>query len=48
VLAHQVLDLGLGLVVQRVVGRAHVGELGVAALGGTLRAESSEYFAGPP
>ena len=32
VLADQVLDLGLGLVVERIVGRAHVGELGVAAL----------------
>src|SRR5438094_670239 len=33
VLADQVLDLGLRLVVQRVVGRAHVGELRVAAPG---------------
>ena len=46
VLADQVLDLGLGLVVERVVGRAHVGELGVAALLVTMRADSSEYFAG--
>ena len=32
-LADVVLDLALGLVVERVVGGAHVGELGVAALG---------------
>ena len=31
-LADHVLDLGLGLVVERVIGRAHVGEFGVAAL----------------
>src|SRR6478735_8868467 len=31
-LADHVLDLGLGVVVERVVGRAHVGEFGVAAL----------------
>ena len=31
-LADQVLDLGLGRVVERVVGGAHVGELGVAAI----------------
>ena len=32
-LADHVLDLGLGVVVERVIGRAHVGEFGVAALG---------------
>ncbi len=32
-LADHVLDLGLGFVVERVIGRAHVGEFGVAALG---------------
>ena len=31
--ADHVLDLGLGFVVERVVGGAHVGEFGVAALG---------------
>jgi hypothetical protein len=31
-LADHVLDLGLGLVVERVIGRPHVGEFGVAAL----------------
>jgi hypothetical protein len=31
--ADHVLDLGLGLVVERVIGGAHVGEFGVAALG---------------
>src|SRR5271168_2786983 len=31
--ADQVLDLGLGIVVERVVGGAHVGKLGIAALG---------------
>src|SRR5581483_7729839 len=31
-LADEVLDLALGVIVQRIVGRAHVGELGVAAL----------------
>jgi hypothetical protein len=34
VLADQRLRLGPGLAVERVVGRAHVGELGVAAAGG--------------
>ena len=33
VLADEILDLGLGRGVERVVGRAHVGELGVAAVG---------------
>jgi len=32
VLADQVVDLSLGLVVERIIGRAHVGELRVAAL----------------
>src|SRR5882757_5890428 len=32
-LADHVLDLGLGLVVERVIGRTHVGKFGVAALG---------------
>src|SRR5215475_10111092 len=32
-LAHQAFDLSLGLVIERVVGRAHVGVLRVAALG---------------
>ena len=32
-LADQVLDLCLGLVVERVIGRAHVGEFGIATLG---------------
>src|SRR5450432_1403411 len=32
-LADHVLDLGPGLVVERVIGGAHVGEFGVAALG---------------
>jgi hypothetical protein len=31
-LADHVLDLGLGLLVERVIGRAHVGEFGVATL----------------
>jgi hypothetical protein len=32
-LADHVFDLGLGVVVERVIGRAHVGEFGIAALG---------------
>src|SRR5258707_15109305 len=32
-LPDQGLDLGLGLVLERVIGRAHIGELGIAALG---------------
>jgi len=45
-LADHVLDLGLGLVVERVMGRTHVGKFGIAALGFTTRADSSENFAG--
>ena len=41
VFADQVFDLGLGRVVQRVVGGAHVGEFGVAALAGMTRPCSS-------
>jgi hypothetical protein len=31
--ADHVLDLGLGLVIERIIGRTHVGKFGVAALG---------------
>src|SRR5262245_31303927 len=46
VLADQLADPVLGLPVEGVVGRAQVADLGVAPLEGTLRAWSSEYFAG--
>ena len=45
VLGDQILDLGLDLGVERIVGGAHIRKLGIATSGRNDAADSNEYFA---